>query len=77
LQTYAALFARLDVVRVLYEDFFQALVRSGCMLGADDLDLVKCFQLRETWESKQYENVGSTELLFLNQARKKYAGVPI
>ena len=42
--------------------------------SADDLDLVKYFQLREAWESKQYEKVGSTELLFLNQARKKYGG---
>ena len=38
------------------------------------LDLLKYFQLREAWELKQYEKVGSTELLFLNQARKKYTG---
>ena len=49
-------------------------VRSGCKPGAEDLDLVKYVQLREAWESKQYEKVGSTELLFLNQARKKYTG---
>ena len=30
--------------------------------------------MREAWESKQYEKVGSTELLFLSQARKKYTG---
>ena len=85
LRSYAALFARMDVIRMLYihqvsnkwkqaQDLFHAFVRSGCKFGADDLDLVKYFQLREAWESKQYEKVGSTELLFLNQARKKYTG---
>ena len=33
-------------------------MRSGCVLGADDLDLVKYFQLRENWESKQYKKRG-------------------
>ena len=56
------------------QDAFHGFVRSGCKLGADDLDLVKYFQLREAWESKQYEKVGSTELLFLNQAKKRYLG---
>jgi hypothetical protein len=85
LRSYAALFARMDVIRMLYihqvsnkwkqaQDLFHAFVRSGCKLSADDLDLVKYFQLREAWESKQYEKVGATELLFLSQARKKYAG---
>jgi hypothetical protein len=84
LRSYATLFARMDVIRMLYihqvsnklkqaQDLFHAFVRSG-KLGADDLGLVKCFQVRKAWESKQYENVGSTELLFLNHARKKYAG---
>lgn len=85
LRNYAGLFARMEVIRMLYiyqvsnkwkqaQDLFHAFVRSGCKLGADDLDLVKYFQVREAWESKQYEKVGSTELLFLNHARKKYAG---
>ena len=85
LQTYAPLFSRLPVVRMLYiyqtsnrwkqaQDLFHAFVKSGCKLGAEDLDLVKYFRLREAWESKQYEKVGSAELLFLNQARKKYTG---
>ncbi len=85
LRSYAAPFARMDVIRMLYihqvsnkwkqaQDLFHAFVRSGCKLGAHDLDLVKYFQVREAWESKQYEKVGSTELLFLNHARKKYAG---
>ena len=85
LRTYAALFSRLPVVRMLYiyqasnkwkqaQDLFHALMKWGCNLKTDDLDLMKYFQLRESWESKQYEKVESTELLFLNQARKKYAG---
>ena len=49
-------------------------MRSGLQVRNDDLDLVKYFQLREAWELKQYERVGSTELLFLNHARKKYTG---
>lgn len=50
LRTYASLFARMDVIRMLYihqvsnkwkqaQDLFHAFVRSGCKLGADDLDL--------------------------------------
>ncbi len=84
LRTYAALFARMDEIRMLYiyqvsnkwkqaQDLFNAFVRSGCHLGTNDLDLVKYFQVREAWDSEQYEKVGPTELLFLNQARKKYA----
>ncbi len=34
---------------------------------------MKYFRLREAWETKQYERVGSEELLFLNRAKKKYA----
>jgi hypothetical protein len=31
-------------------------------------------QLRLAWESQQYEKLGASELLFLNQARKKFSG---
>ncbi|MEW5980684.1 MAG: hypothetical protein AB1898_33360, partial [Acidobacteriota bacterium] len=73
------------VIRLLYiyqvsdkwkqaQDLFHAFVRSGCHLGSQDLDLVKYFQVREAWEAQQYEKVGSTELLFLSEARKKYSG---
>jgi hypothetical protein len=84
LRRYALLLARMPVIRMVYiyqvssklkqaRDLFQAFVRSGCRLGAGDLELVKYFQLREAWESKQFEKVGSIELQFLNHARKKYA----
>ena len=56
------------------EQQFKDFVRSGLQVRNDDLDLVKYFQLRKAWELKQYERVGSTELLFLNHARKKYTG---
>jgi hypothetical protein len=56
------------------EHQFKDFVRSGLQVRNNDLDLVKYFQLREAWELKQYERVGSTELLFLNHARKKYTG---
>ena len=44
------------------EDLFHAFVKAGCKVGAEDLDLVKYFRLREAWETKQYERVGSEEL---------------
>ncbi|MEW5980416.1 MAG: hypothetical protein AB1898_31910, partial [Acidobacteriota bacterium] len=54
LRTYAPLFLRLGVIRLLYiyqvsdkwkqaQDLFHAFVRSGCHLGSQDLDLVKYF----------------------------------
>ena len=36
--------------------------------------LLRYFELRQAWERQEYEKVGSEELVFLNQARKKYAG---
>jgi len=85
LRLYAALLSHLDVIRMVYiyhvsnkwkqaEDLFHSFVRAGCKVGTEDLDLLKYFHLREAWEAKEYERVGSTELLFLNHAKKKYAG---
>jgi hypothetical protein len=83
LKLYARLFTRMEVIRLVYvyyvsskwkqaQDLFHCFVRSGCRVDTNDLDLVKYFQIREAWESKQYEKVGATELLFLGQAKKKY-----
>ena len=85
LRRYGPLFSRMPVIRMVYiyessskwkwaEQQFTNFVRSGLEVRNSDLDLVKYFQLREAWELKQYERVGSTELLFLNHARKKYTG---
>jgi hypothetical protein len=85
LRMYARLFAQMEVIRMVYiyyvsnkwkqaQDLFHCFVRSGCKVDTNDLDLVKYFQIREAWESKQYEKVGATELLFLGQAKKKYLG---
>jgi hypothetical protein len=84
LRLYAPLFGRLKAVSLVYiycvsnkwkqaEDLFGAFVRAGCKVGAEDLDLMKYFRLREAWETKQYERVGSEELLLLNRGKKKYA----
>jgi len=84
LRLYAPLFGRLKAISLVYiyyisnkwkqaEDLFHAFIRAGCKVGAEDLDLVKYFRLREAWETRQYERVGSAELLFLNHAKKKYA----
>jgi hypothetical protein len=36
--------------------------------------MLKYFQIREDWESMQYEKVGGRELTLLGQGRKKYGG---
>jgi hypothetical protein len=36
--------------------------------------MVKYFQIRSAWESKQYEKVGAAELLRIGQGRTKYGG---
>jgi hypothetical protein len=85
LRLYSRLFICLGEVRLLYihhrskklkqaEALFHDFARSGWEVAEDDPDLDKYFQLRQAWEAEQYEKVGPTELLFLNKARKRYAG---
>ncbi len=84
LRLYSRLFARLDDIRLLYiyqisnkreraEELFYSLARSGWEVESEDLEKLKYFRLREAWEAKEYEKVDPGELLFLNQARKKFA----
>lgn len=85
LRLYGTLLSRLEEIRMVYiyyasnkwkqaQDIFHSFVRAGCKVGAKDLDLLKYFHLRQSWEAKEYERVGATELLFLNQAKKRYVG---
>jgi hypothetical protein len=37
-------------------------------------DLVRYFEVRLAWERKEYGKVGSEELMYLNQSRRKYQG---
>jgi hypothetical protein len=85
LRSYAGLFSHLEQFCLIYihqssptwkqaEAIFRTFVDSGFDLKAEDLQLPKYFELRLAWESQQYEKFGSSELLFLNQARKKFSG---
>jgi hypothetical protein len=85
LRSYAGLFSHLQQFRFIYihqsspkwkhaEPIFRTFVDSGFDLKAEDLQLPKYVQLRLVWENEQYEKLGSSELLFLNQARKKFSG---
>jgi hypothetical protein len=85
LRSYGPLFSWMKEVRLLYiyqsswkwrraHDLFEAFIRSGCRVKVSDADILKYFQIREAWGSKQYEKVGATELRVLGQGRKKYLG---
>jgi hypothetical protein len=85
LRSYTGLFNRLQEFRFIYiyhasprwkqaESIFQTLVQSGFNLNREDVELSKFFQLRWAWECHEYEKLGSSELLFLNQARQQFSG---
>jgi hypothetical protein len=85
LRFYARLFSHLPEARMVYihqtaakvklaEDQFLSFFRSGCKVNLDDLEMFKYFRLREAWEAERYEEIGASELLFLNRAKKKFVG---
>jgi hypothetical protein len=85
LRMYGPLFSRLKEVNLLYiyqssskwrraKELFEAFIRSGCRTKINDSEMLKYFQIREDWESKQYEKVGGRELRLLGEGRKKYGG---
>ena len=85
LRIYGPLFSRLREVNLLYvyqssdkwrrgKELFEGFIRSGCRNKVNDAAMLKYFQIREAWESRQYEKVGGVELTLLGQGRKKYSG---
>ena len=85
LRSYAGLFTHLQQFCFIYiyqrsprwkqaEPVFRTFVDSEFDLKTDDLQLSRYFDLRLAWENEQYEKLGSSELLFLNQAMKKFSG---
>jgi hypothetical protein len=85
LRLYRGLFQRLKGVRMVFihQDSFHIPAAETCfraaLKGGEDPNiaspgLLRYFELRQAWDLKKYEKVGSKELVFLNQARKKYSG---
>jgi hypothetical protein len=67
----------------IHQDSFHVPAAGTCFRAAlkapeephiESAGLLRYFELRQAWERQEYERVGSEELVFLNQARKKYAG---
>ncbi len=56
------------------ETCFRAALKVGEEPHIESAGLLRYFELRQAWDRKEYEKVGSEELVFLNQARKRYAG---
>ncbi len=56
------------------ETCFRATLKGGENPNIASPGLLRYFELRQAWDLKEYEKVGSEELVFLNQARKKYSG---
>jgi len=56
------------------ETCFHAALTVGEELKIESAGLLRYFELRQAWDRKEYEKVGSKELVFLSQARKRYAG---
>ena len=85
LRLYRGLFLRLKEVRMVFihQDSFHVPAAETCFRAAlkapvdshfENAGLLRYFELRQAWDRKQYEKVGSQELVFLSQARKRYAG---
>jgi hypothetical protein len=85
LRLYRGLFLRLKEVRMVFihqdsfhvpaaETCFRAALKVGEEPHIESAGLLRYFELRQAWDRKEYEKVGSKELVFLSQARKKYAG---
>ena len=84
LRLYGRLFRALGKVRLVYihhdsfrvseaEACFHTMLNSGGERQLESPGLARYFELRHAWEQEEYEKVGSIELLFLSQSRKKYA----
>ena len=56
------------------ETCFRAALKGGEEPKIESAGLLRYFELRQAWDRKEYEKVGSEELVFMNQARKRYAG---
>ena len=56
------------------ETCFRAALKGGEEPHIESAELLRYFELKQAWDRKEYEKVGSEELVFLSQARKRYAG---
>ena len=56
------------------ETCFRAALKAPEEAHIESTRLLRYFELRQAWERQEYEKVGSEELVFLSQARKRYAG---
>jgi hypothetical protein len=85
LRRYRRLFRSLKEVRMVFihqdsfhvpaaETCFRAALKVGEVPHIESAGLLRYFELRQAWDRKEYEKVGSKELVFLSQARKRYAG---
>ncbi len=84
LRVYLPLFRQLSEFRFLYlarvdshfekaKELFNSLV--AIPLGSDvSAELFRYFQIRKTWDLKQYASVTEGDLIFRNQARTRFAG---
>ena len=85
LRLYRGLFQRLKEVRMVFihqysfhipaaETCFCAALKAPVDSHFESAGLLRYFELKQAWDRKEYEKVGSEELVFLSQARKRYAG---
>src|SRR6266404_3582924 len=84
LRVYLPLFRQLSEFRFLYlaradshfeeaKELFHSVV--AIPLGSDvSAELFRYFQIRKTWDLKQYASVTEGDLIFRNQARTRFAG---
>ena len=57
------------------EACFHAMLSSPNRRRIESPGLLRYFQLRQAWEREEYEKVDSEGLIYLNQSRRKYAGI--
>jgi len=84
LETYLPLFRQLAAFRFLYlarfgahfekaRELFNALV--SIPLGSDaSTELLRYFEIRKSWELCRYASLTETDLIFRNQAQKRFSG---
>jgi len=84
LETYLPLFRQLDAFKFLYLARFDAhfekaaeLFRSlvTIPLGSDaSAELLRYFEIRKAWELRRYASLTEADLIFRNQAQKRFSG---